>query len=153
MILLPEDSRLSKIFDLQPFTTEDGISFYSYRYWVALGVLANGLLTYSAEKYIVNVLTRNADAKKKLRKELAFNTEMEGYRTQVSGMEHMLTDPDEDTIGLSSLPVDFLRSVRNSIVEKLQVEVSKRMLVSTDKSSAVSAYSINNTEEKEHLLS
>ena len=48
-------------------------------------------MTYGAEKLIVNVLTRKADASKKRKKEIAFLLRMEGYKTQVKDMGEELT--------------------------------------------------------------
>jgi len=76
---------------LLPFSTKDGTSYYSYRYWIALGIVLNSLMTYGAEKLIVNVLTRKADASKKRKKEIAFLLRMEGYKTQVKDMGEELT--------------------------------------------------------------
>jgi len=72
-IFLPADNRVSIVFDLLPFETKNGTSYYSYKYWIALGILLNSLMTYGAEKLIVNVITRKADASKKLKKEMAFH--------------------------------------------------------------------------------
>ena len=64
-IYLPADNRVPAEFDLEPFKTKDGTSYYSYKYWLGFGILVNAILTYAAEKLIVNVLTRSYDAKMK----------------------------------------------------------------------------------------
>ena len=48
-------------FDLEPFVSKDGTSYYNYKYWIAAGILANSILTYAAEKLIVKILTRKYD--------------------------------------------------------------------------------------------
>ena len=61
-IFLPSDNPVATRFDLLPFTTEDPhVSYYSYKYWIAAGVVLNSILTYAAEKLIVNVFTKSAD--------------------------------------------------------------------------------------------
>ena len=64
-MFLPSDMSVPSLFDLQPFRTKDGTSYYSYRYWIALGIFLNSILTYMAEKFIVNVVTKRADLKVK----------------------------------------------------------------------------------------
>ena len=56
--------------DLLSFTTEsDGVEHYSYRYWIGAGILLNSIMTYAAEKIIINVITRKADKRLKDKKE------------------------------------------------------------------------------------
>jgi hypothetical protein len=95
-VFLPADNRVAIRFDLQPFSTEDGTSYYSYRYWIGLGIVLNSLMTYGAEALIVRVITRKADANKKLKKQMAFHSQMRGFKTQVKDIEYLLTDRDED---------------------------------------------------------
>ena len=72
-IYLPSKNVVPTEFDLLPFESQDGAtSNYSYRYWVGLGILVNSILTYGAEKLIVNILTRKYDAKMKLKKQVLF---------------------------------------------------------------------------------
>ncbi len=62
IIFSPDDSILAVWFNLLPFATANGISYYSYRYQIGLGVLLNSILTYTAEKVIVNQVTQYFDA-------------------------------------------------------------------------------------------
>ena len=71
-VFLPSDNSMSKLFNLLPFETEDGVEHYSYRYWIALGIVLNSIATYLAEKFIVNVITRKADQRLKDKKEAEF---------------------------------------------------------------------------------
>lgn len=79
-IFLPSDSIVSTEFDLQEFVSKDGTSYYSYKYWITLGIFVNSVLTYVSEKIIVNVFTTKYDAKMKLKKHQRFLAEMEIYR-------------------------------------------------------------------------
>lgn len=63
-IFLPSSNPFSSFFNLLPFETTDGTSYYSWRYWIALGILLNFIVTYGIEKFIVNVITRKFDARK-----------------------------------------------------------------------------------------
>ena len=63
---------MSKLFNLLPFETKDGVEHYSYRYWIAFGIVLNSIATYLAEKFIVNVITRKADQRLKDKKEAEF---------------------------------------------------------------------------------
>jgi len=74
-IFLPSDNTIYKYFNLEPFAT-DVQSYYSYRFWIALGVVINAALTYAAEKFILNVVTVKADKRKKDKKEKAFHEMM-----------------------------------------------------------------------------
>ena len=71
-VFLPSSSGISKLFNLLSFETKDGVEYYSYRYWIALGILLNSILTYAAEKFIVNVITRKADQRLNDKKEAEF---------------------------------------------------------------------------------
>ena len=80
-IFLPSDNAVPTRFDLLPFTTEDPkVSYYSYKYWIAAGVILNSLLTYLAEKLIVNVFTKRSDARLQAKKQAAFEQKMQEYR-------------------------------------------------------------------------
>ncbi len=81
-VFIPSDSGIAQLFDLLPFRAEDGSRYYSYRYWIALGIFLNSVLTYAAEKYIINVVTKKADLKVKNKKQANFETLMEEYRVQ-----------------------------------------------------------------------
>jgi len=95
-IFLPSENRVATRFDLQPFETFDPtVSYYSYKYWIAAGVIVNSLMTYLAEKLIVNVLTKKSDSRVKARKEMVFNQKMVEYRLQVK--DNILSaERDED---------------------------------------------------------
>jgi len=95
-VFLPSDNWFSNAFNLLPFKTKDGTSYYSWRYWIALGILINFIVTYATEKLIVNVITRKADARKLKKKEAAFKIMMEQYRALVKDKENEFTDRDED---------------------------------------------------------
>jgi len=61
-VFAPGESKVATIFNLNSFKTEDGTSHYSYRYWIVLGIVLNSILTYVAEKFIINVVTKRCDA-------------------------------------------------------------------------------------------
>ena len=65
MVYLPASNPVASLFDLQPFTTTT-TSYYSYKYWISAGIVINSVLTYGAEKLIINVLTRKSDRRLKL---------------------------------------------------------------------------------------
>ena len=98
VVFLPSSSSVSSLFDLQPFVTEGGKEYYRYRFWVALGIALNSVLTILAEQLIVKFVTRAADSNKQLRKEAAFHAAMDGYRVQVSDFASILTEPDDEVI-------------------------------------------------------
>lgn len=62
-IFLPGDSGIPSTFNLLPFTTPDGTEHLKYKYWIFLGVVVNGLLTYFAERLIVINVTQKSDAR------------------------------------------------------------------------------------------
>ena len=95
IVFWPDGGWPSHVFNLLPFA-KDGTNYYEYRYMVGIVTLANCIITYGAEKFIVNVLTPKADAKKKIAKELEFRTRMELYRNQVRGKEHIFMDRDDE---------------------------------------------------------
>lgn len=83
VIFLPNSNKVPHAFNMLPFTTADGTSYYGYRYWITIGIVANMLLTYAAEMLIVSTLTRKADLQKQLKKEAAFHYKMQDYKDQV----------------------------------------------------------------------
>merc|ERR1719350_1807616 len=93
-IFLPAHNRVSTRFDLLPFTTEED-SYYSYKYWIAAGIILNSLLTYVAEKLIVNVFTKRSDARLQAKKQAAFLLKMREYRGLVKDVI-LAEDRDED---------------------------------------------------------
>lgn len=97
VVFLPDSNKVPQAFNMLPFVDENGTSYYDYRYWVALGIVANSILTYAAEKFIVSGLTRKADAQKQLKKEAAFQSKMDFYRDQVKNAGHGLHTDDDPT--------------------------------------------------------
>lgn len=81
IIFLPSDSKVYSYFDLEPFKA-DGKDYYSYRYWIASAIVVNAILTYTAEKLIIEFLTRKADQRQKEKKEKAFHQLMCEYKAQ-----------------------------------------------------------------------
>lgn len=61
-VFAPGESGVATLFNLNSFKTEDGNSHYSYRYWIVLGIVINSIMTYVAEKFIINVVTKRCDA-------------------------------------------------------------------------------------------
>ena len=51
------------MFGAEPFVDKDGTDYYSYKYWIGFGIIINSVLTYGAEKCIVNCLTKRYDKK------------------------------------------------------------------------------------------
>lgn len=92
VLFLPSKSYVSTEFDLLAFVAKDGTSYYIYKYWIALGIALNSILTYVSEKTIVNIYTRRYDAKMKLAKQEKFLVEMAGYRNLAKEEEHLLLD-------------------------------------------------------------
>ena len=82
MVFLPSKSGVSTLFNLLPFTTEDGVEHYSYRWWIFAGIVANSIMTYVAEILIIKYLTKAYDQKMKNKKERQFLDKMEFLRSQ-----------------------------------------------------------------------
>lgn len=82
-VFLPSTSHINEVFNLLPFEDKDGEEFYRYRFWIFLGIVLNSVLTYVAEKLIINVLTRKADQRLKNKKEESFHAQMRVYRSQL----------------------------------------------------------------------
>ena len=95
-VFIPSDSNVAELFDLLPFRAEDGTRYYSYRYGIAFGIFMNSVLTYVAEKYIVNVVTKKSDLKVKNKKQANFETKMDEYRVQGRQIQYKMTGRDED---------------------------------------------------------
>lgn len=53
IVFLPDESFTATVFNLLPFSS-NGVSYYDYRAWIALGIFLNCLLTYLAEVSIVS---------------------------------------------------------------------------------------------------
>ena len=118
-IFLPASSKFSQLFELQPFTTKDGTSYYSYKFWIALGILFNSLLTYGAEKMIVNLVTRKVDASKKHKKEIAFHSLMQGYKEKVKDTEGEVIDHEEEAAEYRS-SAKLLNKIESAFVEEIE---------------------------------
>ena len=71
------------------------MTYYSYKFWVSAGIILNSLLTYLAEKIIVNFLTKKSDARQKAKKEAAFHEKMVEYKSRVKDVI-LAVDKDED---------------------------------------------------------
>jgi len=54
---------LANFFLLEPFY-KDGVSYYSYRYFIAAGVLVNSAVTLMFEKWLIVKLTQRYDNQK-----------------------------------------------------------------------------------------
>ena len=81
-IFLPSSNFVPTEFDELPFVSKDGTEYYSYKYWIGLGIVLNSVLTYGAEILSVNVLTKKYEIRSKQRRAAAFVREMEGFRLQ-----------------------------------------------------------------------
>ena len=68
------------MFGAEPFVDKDGTDYYSYKYWIGFGIIINSVLTYGAEKCIVNCLTKRYDEKVKQKKFAEFQREMLEYK-------------------------------------------------------------------------
>ena len=68
------------MFGAEPFVDKDGTDYYSYKYWIGFGIIINSVLTYGAEKCIVNCLTKRYDKKVKRKRALEFQREMEEFK-------------------------------------------------------------------------
>ena len=76
ILFLPAESFLPHMFGVQPFE-KDGISYYSFKAWVGLGILLNSILTYAAESLIIHGVTRKADKRNQIKKRTDFIMMME----------------------------------------------------------------------------
>ena len=73
VVFMPADTGIMTFFNMLPFVDEKtGESYYSYRYWVALGIAANSIITWCAEKLIVGKMTRKFDERVKVKKQRHF---------------------------------------------------------------------------------
>lgn len=78
ILFLPISSPVSQWFKLLPFVNETtGETYYSYHYWLALGVVVNSILTYGAEFVIVKVVASKHEAKMRRLKYAQFREQME----------------------------------------------------------------------------
>ena len=84
IIYVPADNPLASEFNIEPFETKDGTSYYSYKYWIGVGILANSVMTYAVEKLVVSVLTRNYDEKMKRKRAVAFQHQMENFKSDIN---------------------------------------------------------------------
>jgi len=66
---------LDNFFLIEPFY-KDGVSYYSYRYYIAIGIVINSVTTLLWEKWFIVRLTAMFDEKQKLEKDKAFEAKM-----------------------------------------------------------------------------
>ena len=85
-VLLPDNNPVVKLFNLLPFQTSDGTSYYDYRAWISVGILLNALLTLGVEKIITGVITVKADERKVFEKNRRFHAKMLSYLSGSSGI-------------------------------------------------------------------
>jgi hypothetical protein len=60
-LFVPGDTPMFSIFSCLPFVDSTGKVYYSYRYSIALGILVNSIVTYCAEKLIIEKVTKSFD--------------------------------------------------------------------------------------------
>lgn len=68
---------LVNFFLLEPFY-KDGVSYYSYRYFIAIGIIVNSAITLVFEKWLIVRLTKRCDDQKLVKKQDEFRVMMEG---------------------------------------------------------------------------
>ena len=73
-------------FLLEPFYL-DGVSYYSYRFFIALGIVLNSVVTLVFEKWFIVKLTKRCDDQKQVKKEDEFRLMMEGKSDTVWKLE------------------------------------------------------------------
>ena len=82
IVFLPDGSFLATFFCLLPFKDETtGESYYDYRAWIAVGILLNSILTFTAEKMIVGPITEWADQRTERKKQAYFHAQMHAWKT------------------------------------------------------------------------
>ena len=76
-LMLPGNTPVITIFSCLPFATTSGVTYYSYRYLIAVGILLNSIITYAAEKIIVSKVTQRYDRSKEEKKYAEFDELMD----------------------------------------------------------------------------
>lgn len=79
-LMLPGNTPVITIFSCLPFATTSGVTYYSYRYLIAVGILLNSIITYAAEKIIVSKVTRRYDRSKEAKKYAEFDELMDSLQ-------------------------------------------------------------------------
>jgi len=80
LVFLPTPSWLTTFFLFEPFVLQEGqtvVSYYHYRYWIALGIVVNCITTFVFEKTVVVKLTEVCDRRQRQRKTLLFEESMD----------------------------------------------------------------------------
>ena len=86
VVFLPSSSGVDQVFNLMPFVNKDtGDEYYSYRFWIAGGIVVNSFMTYFAELFIVRYVTSKYDHRGKVKKQQRFLEQMEFLRLGARG--------------------------------------------------------------------
>lgn len=82
-LFVPGNTKVLNLFSCLPFvdyTTDPSKSYYNYRYLIAIGIVLNSITTYTAEKLIVEKVTRSFDEKKESKKFNGFDHIMDSLK-------------------------------------------------------------------------
>ena len=79
MLFAASNSHFESWLDLKPFIASDGTEDYTYRYWIGLAVIVNGILTLLVENFIVNVVAPRHDKKIRAQQKELLQQQMEVY--------------------------------------------------------------------------
>ena len=79
-LFVPPNTPIFSIFTCLPFETQTGQIFYAYRYFIAVGILLNSILTYAAEKIIIEKVTKAWDRRKDKKRYQKFDELMDALR-------------------------------------------------------------------------
>jgi hypothetical protein len=70
-VFLPANTWLTNFFLFEDFLLKEGtdvVSYYHYRYWIALGIVVNCITTFAFEKVVVVKLTEVCDRRQRQKK-------------------------------------------------------------------------------------
>jgi cation-transporting ATPase 13A3/4/5 len=75
-LFVPGNTPVFSFFSCLPFVTEAGVAYYQYRYFIAVGILLNSIITYVAEKFIIEKVTKRFDRRKERKRYRQFDAMM-----------------------------------------------------------------------------
>lgn len=67
-LFVPGNAPVINFFSCLPFVSQAGVTYYQYRYFIAVGILINSIVTYVAEKLIIEQVTKRFDRNKERRR-------------------------------------------------------------------------------------
>jgi len=81
-VFVPPNTPIYSLFTTLPFVSQNGDVFYDYRYFIFVGILLNSILTYAAEKIIIEKVTKAWDVRKDKKRYQKFDELMDTLRPQ-----------------------------------------------------------------------